>query len=112
MRVEAAAALAAGLTLLAAACGSSAPAPPPGSVTLTPQERRGKVLFTRHCGACHTLADAGTKGIAGPDFDAHPWRAVTVGESIASGPGVMPAGLLAGPAADAVAAYVAAVTRR
>jgi len=81
-------------------------------VALTPQEQRGKQLFASHCGDCHTLADAGTKGAAGPDLDAHPWRAVTVGESIASGPGVMPAGILSGTAADAVAAYVAAVTRR
>jgi plastocyanin len=30
----------------------------------------GKVAFIQQCGACHTLARAGTKGIIGPDLDA------------------------------------------
>jgi cytochrome c6 len=66
----------------------------------------------RSCGSCHRLADAGTRGAVAPSLDDHPWRAVSVGEIIASGPGLMPAGLLSGADADAVAAYVEAATRR
>jgi len=29
----------------------------------------GKTLFKQKCGACHTLADAGTSGTIGPDLD-------------------------------------------
>jgi len=82
------------------------------TVRLTAEERHGRQLFVHACGSCHTLADARTTGSAGPDLDAHPWRAVSVREVIASGPGLMPDGLLSGADADAVAAYVAAVTRR
>ncbi|MDQ3067142.1 MAG: c-type cytochrome [Actinomycetota bacterium] len=30
---------------------------------------RGKVLFIGKCGSCHVLADAGTKGVIGPNLD-------------------------------------------
>jgi plastocyanin len=29
----------------------------------------GKKMFVSHCGACHTLARAGTKGVTGPNLD-------------------------------------------
>ncbi|MFY9579326.1 MAG: cytochrome c, partial [Gaiellaceae bacterium] len=29
----------------------------------------GKQTFTENCGACHTLADAGTTGTTGPNLD-------------------------------------------
>jgi mono/diheme cytochrome c family protein len=29
----------------------------------------GKKLFVANCGSCHTLADAGTKGVVGPNLD-------------------------------------------
>jgi len=29
----------------------------------------GKKLFQEKCGSCHTLADAGTKGVVGPNLD-------------------------------------------
>ncbi len=29
----------------------------------------GKAQFTKNCGFCHSLADAGTKGITGPNLD-------------------------------------------
>lgn len=29
----------------------------------------GKKLFQAKCGSCHTLADAGTKGVVGPNLD-------------------------------------------
>ncbi|HET7571918.1 MAG TPA: cytochrome c [Gaiellaceae bacterium] len=109
LRIAAAAAAA----LLVAGCGGgSTTATRTGPLPLTPQERHGKRLFVRACGSCHTLADAGTRGGAGPDLDEHPWRAVTVEEVIASGPGLMPAELLRDGDADAVAAYVQAATRR
>jgi len=87
----------------------------------------GKELFTAKCGACHTLADAGTKGAVGPNLDdafrqsradglgdntilavvrdqiAYPVQEPTTGL-----PG-MPADLVTGDDADSVAAYVASV---
>ncbi len=29
----------------------------------------GKALFVKNCGACHTLANAGTTGVVGPNLD-------------------------------------------
>jgi mono/diheme cytochrome c family protein len=88
---------------------------------------RGKELFSEHCGSCHTLADAGTKGVIGPNLDDAfvQSRADGIGDttiqSIVRGqiaypteqpptglPG-MPADLVTGEDADAVAAYVASV---
>ncbi len=85
----------------------------------------GKQLFTATCGACHTLADAGTKGIIGPNlddaylqprlngFDDTSFEAL-VREQIEIGfpyarPTPMPAELLKGKDAQDVAAYVASV---
>ena len=109
--MRAASAAAAATVLLLTGCGGGG-ATSTRTVHLTPQEERGRQLFVRNCGSCHTLAAAGTHGSAGPDLDAHPWREVYVREVIASGPGLMPADLAAGADADAVAAYVAAVTSR
>jgi cytochrome c551 len=100
------------LVLLAGCGGSSTERTTPRGIALTPQEQRGKQLFVPSCGSCHTLADARTGGSSGPSLDEHPWRAVTVREVIASGPGLMPAELATGADADAIAAYVAAATRR
>jgi plastocyanin len=90
------------------ACGNS-----------TPDEVKGKQLFTQKCGACHVLANAGTKGVQGPNLD------LAFKESLADGlgrttvkgvvekqiafpqGGVMPAKLVKGGDAEAVAAYVA-----
>ena len=30
---------------------------------------KGKTLFVQQCGSCHTLADAGTRGVIGPNLD-------------------------------------------
>jgi mono/diheme cytochrome c family protein len=106
VRAASAAALAVGVLLLSA-CGRSQP--PHRRIHLTAFEQRGKALFIRTCGTCHTLPNAGTSGIAGPPLD-QPWAASRVREIVADGPGQMPAGLLGGRAADAVAAYVAAAT--
>ena len=111
MRAASAGALAAAF-LLAGCGGGSTPATTRAPVHLTAQERHGRELFVRSCGACHTLADAGTHGIAGPDFDGRPQSASFVLETIADGPGLMPGGLLSGGDAEAVAAYLVAVTTR
>jgi len=101
--------VAAAVAILAlAGCGGGSTAPR-HHVHLTAFERRGKTLFIAKCGFCHTLADTGTGGVVGPPLDS-PWRASRVQETIADGPGQMPAGIVTGTAAAAVAAYVAAAT--
>ena len=88
---------------------------------------RGKELFTEKCGQCHTLADAGTKGVIGPNLDDafRQSRADGLGDrtiqSVVRGqisypvedpptgaPG-MPADIVTGEDADSVALYVASV---
>jgi mono/diheme cytochrome c family protein len=104
-----AAALATGTLLLAAGCGGSE----------KPDPARGKELFTQRCGACHILANAGTKGVQGPNLDLAFQQSVADGLGRSSIEGVvrkqialpqgsqMPADLVEGKDADAVAAYVA-----
>jgi mono/diheme cytochrome c family protein len=86
---------------------------------------QGKPLFKTHCGACHTLASAGTSGIVGPNldttfgivraqgFDESTIRDVVRGqiaypetETAEGGPG-MPANLVTGQDARDVADFVA-----
>lgn len=55
------AAVAAGLGL--AACGDTA------GYTSSGNRVDGKELFVNACGSCHTLADAQTTGVIGPDLD-------------------------------------------
>jgi plastocyanin len=107
LKLLSALALVAGASALGA-CGNS-----------KPDEAKGKQLFTQRCGACHVLANAGTKGVQGPNLD------LAFKESLADGlgrstvkgvvekqiafpqGGVMPANLVKGGDAEAVAAYVA-----
>jgi mono/diheme cytochrome c family protein len=84
----------------------------------------GKELFITNCGACHTLAKAGTDGIVGPDLDgllAPPSPAPPdpstvkprVLNAIEDGvEGRMPAGILGGEQAETVADFVAQVAGR
>jgi mono/diheme cytochrome c family protein len=51
--------------LLAAGCGTGGVA----SAGQTPDTQNGQQLFTQSCGACHTLAAAGTSGTIGPNLD-------------------------------------------
>lgn len=80
---------------------------------------RGKTLFVDHCGACHTLARAGTKGTQGPNLDdafsaarADGMTAKTVEGVVVHQIGyprrdsIMPAKLVEGAKAEDIAAYV------
>lgn len=72
----------------------------------------GKQIFTQSCGTCHTLADAGTQGNVGPVLDQiKPDEARTLNaiENGGAGSGAMPANIVTGKEADAVAAYVGSV---
>jgi plastocyanin len=84
-----------------------------------PDEANGKQLFTQKCGACHVLANAGTKGVQGPNLDLAFKQSIAdgLGRSTIKGVvqkqiefpqgGVMPSQLVKGDDAEAVAAYVA-----
>ena len=80
----------------------------------------GKALFIQKCGSCHTMADAATQGKVGPNLDdafgfdkKQGYEESTIQQvvrdqiELASPP--MPANLVTGSNADAVAAYVAQV---
>lgn len=72
----------------------------------------GKLIFTQTCGTCHVLNDAGTSGAVGPSLDTlkpDKARVEAAIENGGSGSGQMPAGLLAGKEAEAVAEYVSSV---
>jgi cbb3-type cytochrome c oxidase subunit III len=108
-----AAGLALAAALLAAGCGT-------GGIVEGGDQSRGKELFVAKCGSCHTLADAGTNGTAGPNLDdafgsdrQQGYKDVTiqqvVRQQIPLASGRMPANLVKGDDADAVSAYVAAV---
>jgi uncharacterized cupredoxin-like copper-binding protein len=104
-----AAALATGTIVVAAGCGGE----PEGDLA------RGKELFTQRCGACHILQNAGTKGVQGPNLDYAFKQSVAdgLGRSTIAGVvrkqislpqgGQMPADLVEGSDAEAVASYVA-----
>jgi cytochrome c551/cytochrome c550 len=73
----------------------------------------GKELFRQTCATCHTLAAANAHGVTGPDLDEigemteeRVTQAIKVG---GTGQKRMPAGLLEGEDAEAVAKYVSAV---
>lgn len=75
----------------------------------------GKRVFTElaepRCGACHTLADAGTKGEVGPVLDTLKPSASRVATAVTNGIGVMPAFEdLTEEQVKAVALYVQTVT--
>jgi sulfite dehydrogenase len=78
------------------------------SSTLT----EGKQIFTQSCGTCHTLSDAGTNGNVGPVLDQIKPDKQRVENAIktgGTGSGAMPAGIVTGKEADAVATYVSTV---
>jgi mono/diheme cytochrome c family protein len=72
----------------------------------------GKQIFTQSCGTCHTLTDAGTAGTVGPNLDQlapDQARVTTAIENGGAGTGAMPANIVTGSEAEAVAEYVASV---
>ena len=98
---------------LIAGCGT-------GGISKSGDTDRGKQLFLQKCGGCHTLAAAGTHGNQGPNLDdafqasrKQGFKQVTIEQvvrdqiELAGAP--MPANLVKGADADAVAAYVASV---
>jgi cytochrome c553 len=83
------------------------------SADLSPQLQRGKDLFRHTCATCHSLAAVNARGITGPDLDTlgqlDKKRVLNAIHKGGTGQGRMPAGLLQGSDADAVATYVARV---
>jgi mono/diheme cytochrome c family protein len=82
----------------------------------TPKEELGKQLFIQNCKSCHTLAAVQAHGVTGPNLDElggiDKQRVLNAIKNGGSGSGRMPAGLLTGEDADAVATYVADVAGR
>ena len=74
---------------------------------------RGEELFSRHCGACHTLSAAGTNGTRGVNLDYRKVSAADALFAIRNG-GVsgerMPANIVTGDNAEDVAKFVASVS--
>jgi mono/diheme cytochrome c family protein len=95
---------------------SATPPPPPAGAPPPPAAggalAKGKQVFkSAGCTACHTLADAGSKGTVGPNLDeAKPSKALAV-DRVTNGKGVMPSfkNRLSADEIDAVATYVASV---
>ncbi|MBS1871428.1 MAG: c-type cytochrome [Actinobacteria bacterium] len=86
---------------------------------------KGKQLFVERCGACHTLARAGTRGTVGPDLDEAFAQSLSAGfkRSVVTGvvkqqilypavTGKMPGKLVTGQSAADVAAYVASAAAK
>lgn len=76
-------------------------------------EERGKALFRQQCASCHTLAAVNARGVTGPNLDRigeiKPVRVLNAIRVGGTGQDRMPAGLLEGEEARAVADYVAKV---
>jgi mono/diheme cytochrome c family protein len=95
-----------------------------GGIKLTAQEKRGRVLFGQYCAVCHTLAAANADALVGPNLDMiQPSSSLVLHtiengclpnpgkqtEETCLGYGVMPANVVQGSQARAVAAFVGAV---
>jgi mono/diheme cytochrome c family protein len=96
-----------------------------GGIKLTAAEKHGREIFGHNCAFCHTLAAANASGKVGPNLDQlRPSEQVvlntikngclqnppsTSSPQACLGYGTMPAGIVQGQDAKAVAAFVAAV---
>jgi mono/diheme cytochrome c family protein len=92
-----------------------------GGVHLTASEQKGRELFARSCGYCHTLAATKSVGRIGPNLDIRVGDEIStpagrkalvlnaIKEGRARGLGQMPALLYQGKEAEEVAEFVAAV---
>jgi len=102
--------------LLTAASFCLAPTPSPAQDAA--RLELGKTVFTAEaepkCAVCHTLSDAGAAGEIGPSLDDLKPNEARVQAAVTNGIGVMPAygETLGKEQIAAVAAYVAAVTRK
>jgi mono/diheme cytochrome c family protein len=78
--------------------------------------KRGKDVFEQTCASCHTLKAVNARGVTGPDLDSigqvTPARVLSAIKNGGTGDRRMPANLIQGANADAVAAYVADVAGR
>ena len=105
--------------LAAAAAGAAGCGEQDISLASKDPNARGAVLFTEHCGACHTLQVAGTQGSAtdvrtreykdGPNFNQRKEDVQGILYAIRNGgfsSGPMPQDILTGPDADAVAKFI------
>jgi len=82
------------------------------TASLTQQEEDGKRLFRQTCWSCHNLDAVQAQGVTGPDLDElglDRQRVLNAIKRGGTGDGRMPAGLLQGEDAHAVAVYVAKV---
>lgn len=80
---------------------------------LTPTESEGKRLFKRTCASCHNLDAVNARGVTGPDLDeigqVSKDRVLNAIKTGGTGQKRMPADLLEGADAQAVATYVSKV---
>ncbi|HVO55578.1 MAG TPA: c-type cytochrome [Solirubrobacterales bacterium] len=95
-----------------------------GCGTTSADTARGRTLFKANCGTCHTLAQAGTSGVQGPDLDDAFAAAREIGEDSDTIEGIvkaqvenprpengdpsvsMPADIVSGQDLEDVAAYI------
>jgi mono/diheme cytochrome c family protein len=99
--------------VIAASDQSEGGTPPLQHEKASSEIEEGKQLFRQTCATCHTLAAANAHGATGPNLDEigeitedRVLQAIKIG---GTGQKRMPAGLLEGSDAEAVAAYVTAV---
>ena len=86
------------------------------SIELTPAEAHGRELFADNCAGCHVLGAANAVGRLGPSLDfLRPPEAVVrrrIDDGSQASSAVMPANIVTGTDADAVAAFVSKVAGR
>ena len=87
-----------------------------GTQNLSNKEQHGRQVFNMRCVQCHQLSASNSVQLVGPDLDKlRPPKALVldaIKKGRARGQGQMPALLVTGPDAEAVAAYVAKVAGR
>ena len=85
-------------------------------IELTADQKKGRILFGRSCGMCHTLRAANAVGTVGPSLDELRPKKPLVLDAIkkgrARGQGQMPSLLFEGREAEQVAAFVDRVAGR
>jgi cytochrome c553 len=81
--------------------------------SLSTQDERGKTLFVQNCKTCHALAAVQAEGVTGPNLDElgglDRERVLNAIERGGTGDGRMPADILQGEDAEAVAGWVSKV---